>query len=59
MDDKSKATAAPSYTPLLRGERVFLRPAERSDLPTFVRWFADADMSSLLGNRAPFSEAGE
>ena len=24
-----------------------------------MRWFADADMSSLLGNRAPMSEAGE
>jgi len=59
MDDKKQEPAGPSYTPLLRGERVFLRPAERSDLPTFVRWFADADMSSLLGNRAPFSEASE
>ena len=56
---KSTEPAAPTYTPLIRGELVFLRPPERSDLPTFVRWFADADMSSLLGNRAPFSEAGE
>jgi RimJ/RimL family protein N-acetyltransferase len=47
------------YTPLIRAERVFLRPPEKSDLPTFVRWFADADMSSLLGNRAPFSAAQE
>lgn len=59
MDEKSTEPTGPSYTPLLRGDHVFLRPAERSDLPTFVRWFADADMSSLLGNRAPFSEAGE
>jgi len=55
----ASATKAPNYTPLIRGEKVFLRPPERSDLSTFVRWFADADMSSLLGNRAPFSEAGE
>ena len=58
-DDNAPEPAGPTATPLLRGDRVFLRPAERSDLPTFVRWFADADMSSLLGNRAPFSEASE
>jgi RimJ/RimL family protein N-acetyltransferase len=51
--------AAPSYKPLIRGERVFLRPAEKSDVPIFVGWFADAEMSSFLGMRAPFSEAME
>jgi RimJ/RimL family protein N-acetyltransferase len=61
MDELTHAAtdAAPEYTPLIRGERVFLRPAEKADITTFVRWFADADMSSFLGNRAPFSEAGE
>jgi RimJ/RimL family protein N-acetyltransferase len=59
MDETKTQAKGPDYTPLIRGERVFLRPAEKSDIPTFVRWFADADMSSLLGNRAPFSEAGE
>ena len=45
--------------PLIRGERIFLRPAEKADVPIFVRWFADAEMVSLLGGRAPFSEAME
>ena len=51
--------AAPPYQPLIRGERVFLRPAEKSDLPIFVRWFADAEHSAFLGMRAPFSQAME
>jgi len=45
--------------PTIRGERIFLRPAERSDLPTFVRWFADGEMTHFLMARAPFSLAGE
>jgi len=58
--DMEEASAGPPpYNPLLRGERVFLRPAEKSDVSIFVRWFADADMSSFLGMRAPFSEAME
>jgi RimJ/RimL family protein N-acetyltransferase len=46
-------------TPIIRGERVYLRPAEREDLPRFVRWFADADVSRHLTVRAPFSQAME
>ena len=59
MNEKEPEAAGPTSTPLIRGDKVFLRPAEKDDLTTFVRWFADADMSSLLGNRAPFSEAME
>jgi RimJ/RimL family protein N-acetyltransferase len=51
--------AQPHPVPILRAERVYLRPAERSDLPTFVRWFADAEMKRHLGVRAPFSLAME
>jgi RimJ/RimL family protein N-acetyltransferase len=50
---------APHAVPIIRGERVYLRPAERSDLPTFVRWFADAETTRHLAVRAPFSEAME
>jgi RimJ/RimL family protein N-acetyltransferase len=50
---------APHAVPIIRGERVYLRPAERSDLPTFVRWFADAETGRHLAVRAPFSEAME
>jgi RimJ/RimL family protein N-acetyltransferase len=49
----------PHAVPIIRGERVYLRPAERSDLPTFVRWFADAETGRHLAVRAPFSEAME
>ena len=49
----------PRPLPIVRGEKVYLRPAERSDLPTFVRWFADAETARGLKLRAPFSHAQE
>jgi RimJ/RimL family protein N-acetyltransferase len=45
--------------PIIRGERVFLRPAERTDIETFVRWFNDAEVLHDLAMRAPMSEAAE
>jgi RimJ/RimL family protein N-acetyltransferase len=45
--------------PIIRGELVYLRPAERTDLPRFVAWFADAETARGLLVRAPFSEAME
>ncbi len=45
--------------PVLRGERVYLRPAERSDLPTFVRWLNDAEVVRHLALRSPLSMAME
>ena len=36
----------PSPVPILRGEQVFLRPAERTDLPLFVRWLSDAEVTA-------------
>jgi RimJ/RimL family protein N-acetyltransferase len=45
--------------PLLRGERVWLRPAERTDIPTFVRWFNDVETTSFLSARAPMGTALE
>ena len=50
---------SPRPMPSLRGELVYLRPAERSDLDLFVRWFADAETTRYLGVRAPFSRAME
>jgi RimJ/RimL family protein N-acetyltransferase len=41
---------------MLRGERTYLRPAERSDIPIFVRWLNDAETSGFLSLRAPLSE---
>lgn len=42
---------------MIRGERTFLRPLERSDAETYRRWRADADPMALAGweHRAPLS----
>jgi RimJ/RimL family protein N-acetyltransferase len=45
--------------PMVRGERVYLRAPERSDIPTFVRWFNDSEVMSFLSMRAPMSVAME
>jgi RimJ/RimL family protein N-acetyltransferase len=45
--------------PILRSGRVYLRPAEQADLPTFVRWLADAETKRSLAIRAPMSLAME
>lgn len=44
---------------MIRGELVYLRPSERADVPTFVRWFTDADVTRNLAMRAPMSLAAE
>jgi len=41
--------------PVIRGERVYLRAQERSDIPIFVRWFNDSETISFLSMRAPMS----
>jgi RimJ/RimL family protein N-acetyltransferase len=51
--------SVPEPRPVIRGERIYLRPAERSDVPTFVRWFTDADVLRNLAMRSPMSQAGE
>jgi diamine N-acetyltransferase len=38
---------------------IFLRPAEKGDLPLFVTWFNDQAMARTLGMRAPISQAME
>lgn len=45
--------------PILRGARVYLRAAERSDIPTFVRWFNDSELTSYITMRDPMSQAME
>lgn len=44
---------------MIRGEQVFLRPAERSDLALFVGWLNDAETAQFLTVRAPMSLASE
>jgi RimJ/RimL family protein N-acetyltransferase len=48
-----------SARPMIRGERVWLRAPERSDIPIFVRWFNDSETTSFLSMRAPMSVASE
>jgi RimJ/RimL family protein N-acetyltransferase len=58
MNETAQAPAPPG-NPIIRGERVYLRPAERSDLPTFVRWLNEADTVRYLTLMAPMSLASE
>ena len=43
--------------PMIVHGQVFLRPAEREDLPLFVRWFGDARTTRTLSAAAPMSLA--
>jgi RimJ/RimL family protein N-acetyltransferase len=52
-------SSVPERRPIIRGEHVYLRPSERTDLSLFVRWFNDADVLRNLAMRAPMSEAAE
>ncbi len=45
--------------PQIQDGRVFLRPAEREDIPRFVSWFNDWRTSRTLATRAPMSLALE
>jgi diamine N-acetyltransferase len=44
---------------MLAHGQVFLRPAERDDLPMFVRWLTDARTTRTLALRSPLSLALE
>ena len=44
---------------MIRGELVYLRAPERSDIADFVRWFNDAEVLHHLAMYAPMSEAAE
>ncbi len=48
-----------STRPIIRGEKVYLRPPERADVPLFVAWFNDANVLRHLDMRAPMSVAME
>ncbi|HEX9634096.1 MAG TPA: GNAT family protein [Candidatus Limnocylindria bacterium] len=50
---------SPQPTHVIRAQRVYLRPAERADLPTFVRWLTDAEVTKHLAIRSPISQAME
>ena len=45
--------------PIHRGRTVYLRPAERSDIPLFVRWLSDERTTRNLDLRSPIGQAME
>ena len=45
--------------PIHRGQTVYLRPAERSDIPMFVRWLSDERTTRNLDLRSPIGQAME
>ena len=49
----------PQQYPIIRGEHVYLRAAERSDLDVFVRWFNDAETRRYLAMVGPMGRAAE
>ena len=49
------ATRPDGTEPIIAHGSVYLRPAERDDLPLFVRWLSDARTTRTLAVRSPFS----
>ena len=50
---------ADAPVPMHRGKLVYLRPAERTDVPLFARWLSDARTTRNLALRSPISVAAE
>ena len=51
--------SVPERRPIIRGEHVYLRASERSDIDRFVAWLNDADVLRNLAMYAPMSHAAE
>ena len=50
---------ADRHDPMLRGTLVYLRPAERDDIPYFVSWLSDATTTRYIALRSPIGRAME
>ncbi|MBN1262709.1 MAG: GNAT family N-acetyltransferase [Anaerolineae bacterium] len=44
-------------TPFLIGEKIYLRPLQRDDLPAIRRWANDPEIRRLTGEATPMNEA--
>jgi RimJ/RimL family protein N-acetyltransferase len=44
---------------MLRGQKVVLRALTRADVPTFVRWFNDPEVTQFVGDMWPMSPESE
>jgi RimJ/RimL family protein N-acetyltransferase len=49
---------APAPRPMIRGERVWLRPSEPSDVIHNSQYAGDAEVGHFLGAKTPMSKAG-
>ncbi len=54
-----QTTGPDGAVPMIAHGSVYLRPAEREDLPRFVSWLTDARTTRTLGLVAPISNAQE
>lgn len=54
MSEAESSTAIPER-PLLRGDRVWLRPLEARDMPAYVAGINDTEVGAYAGYRMPFS----
>jgi RimJ/RimL family protein N-acetyltransferase len=52
-------SSTPPANPIIRGDKVYLRPSERSDIDDFVRWFTEAETLRYLAMRGPMGRAAE
>jgi diamine N-acetyltransferase len=46
------------FVTFLSGDRVYLRPLEREDLPALRRWANDPEIRGITGETTPMSQAG-
>ncbi len=44
---------------MLRGEKVVLRPVQRSDIQHFLKWFNDPEVTQYLATYLPMTEMAE
>lgn len=51
------ATKPKSCAPFLLGERVYLRPLEKDDMPLIRTWFNDPEVRQLIGEIKPMNQA--
>lgn len=56
---KSKEKKSVTRVVFIDGKRLYLRPPQKSDLPLFVRWFNDPEVTVFLKRRYPMTESGE
>ncbi len=44
---------------MLRGEKVVVRPVQRSDIQHFLKWFNDPEVTQYLATYLPMTEMAE